>query len=119
MPEFPDHLHIVGHAFAYPLGFDQFVLAREIVYPLFQVKTDLSYSRCYALFRCDEYVCGIYLETVVLSERYSVDRVYGRYGFNLIAPENHSQYYFLVGQTYVYRIAFDAEIATPEINLVA
>lgn len=119
MTDLAYHLHVVGHTFAYALCFEQFVLAGEVGHPLFEIQPDLGQGGAYALLRGHEYVGGIYLETVVLSERYAVGGVYGRYGFDLVAPEYDAQHYFLVSEPYVDSVCHYPEIAASEVDLVA
>ena len=79
----------------------------------------LCYGRGLTCRRCHEEVGGVDVEAVVSAEMGVVVGMDCYYFLNLVAPEYYPYDDVFVGQADIYRVAFDAEITSLEVNLIA
>ena len=113
------HLNVVGGTLVKSCGLDLLGLATEELHLFAKVDLHFGDSLPYSFTRGNKDVGGEYLELVMLAERCSRLGMDGVDSLDLIAPEHYTQSDFLVCQTDVDRVAFDAEIASAEVNLIA
>lgn len=118
MAQFAQHFHVVGDPFVDAFSLQHTALFFEKLDLLMEVVFDFVDGTKRVLLGGHEEVGRIDLITVEGAEGDTTDGIYFLDTVYLVAPEDDTQEVVAVGQEDVYRIAFDTEIATVEIEVV-
>ena len=118
MPQFPDHLHIIGHTLIQSLCLVEESLFLEPVHACMQVRLYLVYGPEGALLARHEQIGRIDLIVLKLPQAHVAQRVYLLDAVHLVAPEGHSEYVVCIGQIDVHIVTLHAEVATIQVHVV-
>ena len=118
MPQFPDHLHVVGHTLLDSLRFDRTSSLLKVSHLLGEVLLNLVDGSQGTFLGGHEQVGRVYLIFFEFSDTSSVQRVHLFNAVDLIVPEADTQHMVGIGQVDIHIVAPHPEVPTVQRHVV-
>ena len=119
MSQFAYHFHIIGHPFLQTFGLEWAAFVFKPLHLLVKVILYFVYGTQRGFLGGHEEVGGINLVGIELGDGNAAHRVHFLNTVYLVSPKGDAQQVVGVSQINVHRIAFHAEIAAVQVNVVA